>query len=533
MPILKPTRGIQLNRTHPLAHGLVGCWLFNENTGGKVFDLSGNGNTGSLVASTQFVPGKFGSCLDFDGNGDYVSLGIGVTVTSTSHTILGWFKSPDLSVTRVIHSQTNSNTASSKMISLELSETGNVVYYRRLSVSPWSFSITSPNSYDDDNWHFVVATTSLGTNNNFTLYVDGIQVASTTNVYSLMSYVDNRRIGNARMQSGDAYYFNGLIDEVMIFNRALTNIEVNQLYREPFCMFERRINPALFYVTAGGIIVEPSAIEITGSLQAPSLNYDYLHLVSLIEGDFAIQNPSILISYTHSPSVLELSLGLQSPLLAYDMRVSPSLQTLTITIQSPNINYDYAVTAAAIAISIALNEPSINLEASFAATAQGLSLAIQSPNINYDMTVLAIAIEIALSQKSVNVNYDYLFAVAAAIELSAALQNPSISTSVNISTTAQGISIAVNGPSLSYDFTKIVTTLEVLAVLQSVNLDYDYAFDVSVLPALFDILTPVVLTTIISSWKEVTKPSGNWEEPSKPSGTWTEVSKQQANWTEV
>jgi len=528
MPILKPTRGIQLNRTHPLAHGLVGCWLFNENTGGKVFDLSGNGNTGSLVASTQFVPGKFGSCLDFDGNGDYVNCATAQLNLRSSLTISAWINTASISSKQGIFTK-GALEASAPYTQYGFGILGSNLFG---AISDGTTRTTVGGSdLSNNTWYHGVMVFSSGSFLN--LYLNGtLYGTSDTTVTTLQSYGTGPWIGCSPATGGRSF-FNGSVDNVMIFNRALTNIEVNQLYREPFCMFERRINPALFYVTAGGIIVEPSAIEITGSLQAPSLNYDYLHLVSLIEGDFAIQNPSILISYTHSPSVLELSLGLQSPLLAYDMRVSPSLQTLTITIQSPNINYDYAVTAAAIAISIALNEPSINLEASFAATAQGLSLAIQSPNINYDMTVLAIAIEIALSQKSVNVNYDYLFAVAAAIELSAALQNPSISTSVNISTTAQGISIAVNGPSLSYDFTKIVTTLEVVAVLQSVNLDYDYAFDVSVLPALFDILTPVVLTTIISSWKELTKPSGNWEEPSKPSGTWTEVSKQQANWTEV
>ena len=48
-PWQKPYRGIQLNRQHPLARGLVGCWLVNEGTGDKVFDYSGNGNNGILT----------------------------------------------------------------------------------------------------------------------------------------------------------------------------------------------------------------------------------------------------------------------------------------------------------------------------------------------------------------------------------------------------------------------------------------------------------------------------------------------------
>jgi hypothetical protein len=52
MPILKPIRGLQLNKSHPLARGLVGCWLLNEGTGHKVFDLSGNSNTATTLANS-------------------------------------------------------------------------------------------------------------------------------------------------------------------------------------------------------------------------------------------------------------------------------------------------------------------------------------------------------------------------------------------------------------------------------------------------------------------------------------------------
>ena len=61
MPILKPIRGSHLNRSHPLAHGLVGCWLFNEATGKKLFDLSGNDNSGTFIDNPQWKlrPGMF------------------------------------------------------------------------------------------------------------------------------------------------------------------------------------------------------------------------------------------------------------------------------------------------------------------------------------------------------------------------------------------------------------------------------------------------------------------------------------------
>lgn len=45
----KPPYGVKLNRQHPLAQGLVGCWLMNEGGGNTVFDLA-SGNNGTAPA---------------------------------------------------------------------------------------------------------------------------------------------------------------------------------------------------------------------------------------------------------------------------------------------------------------------------------------------------------------------------------------------------------------------------------------------------------------------------------------------------
>ena len=74
---VKPYRGTPLNKNHPLARGLAGCWVMNEGTGFKVFDLSGNGNTGTMTGMTNsdWVPGTDGYALDFDGTDDYIAVG--------------------------------------------------------------------------------------------------------------------------------------------------------------------------------------------------------------------------------------------------------------------------------------------------------------------------------------------------------------------------------------------------------------------------------------------------------------------------
>ena len=50
---------------------LVGLWAFDEGTGNKVKDLSGNGNDGT-ISGAKWVDGKFAKALEFNGDGDQV-----------------------------------------------------------------------------------------------------------------------------------------------------------------------------------------------------------------------------------------------------------------------------------------------------------------------------------------------------------------------------------------------------------------------------------------------------------------------------
>jgi len=46
---------------------LVGAWLFDENGGDTAKDASGNGNDGTLLKNPEWIDGKFGNALEFDG----------------------------------------------------------------------------------------------------------------------------------------------------------------------------------------------------------------------------------------------------------------------------------------------------------------------------------------------------------------------------------------------------------------------------------------------------------------------------------
>ena len=54
---------------------LIAHWRFDEGSGTIAADTSGNSNDGTLMGNPQWVTGKIGGALEFDGDGDYVDCG--------------------------------------------------------------------------------------------------------------------------------------------------------------------------------------------------------------------------------------------------------------------------------------------------------------------------------------------------------------------------------------------------------------------------------------------------------------------------
>ncbi len=251
MPQLKPTRGIRLNKSHPLARGLVGCWLFNEGSGNKVFDLSENNQTGTLQADAHFESGKYGSVIDFDGTGDSISVVTNKDIGTGPYTVISRVKTGTSAqiTTRLVLGKRNTANKYPIQFGVINYETGKTQFGNQrldgtLSKTTLSGTDTITNT---DYW---VAGTWDGTYLKF--YVDGI-LKNTVDASALgdSSNTDNYSIG-AREKSGSELYWDGKINYVYLYNRALSASDIALLYREPFCMFDRVWSPGLI----GGQIVE-------------------------------------------------------------------------------------------------------------------------------------------------------------------------------------------------------------------------------------------------------------------------------------
>jgi len=257
MPVIKPVRAVQLNRSHLLARGLVGYWLFNEATGSKVFDLSKNANTGTLQGDVLWQIADVGSCLQFDGAGDYVDCGNSQTLdANTDLTICARIKTTASSNTPVIVAKGSGSTTNYE---LDIATSGKVRFFGYDSGGIYK-GITGGQTVvvTDGLWHQVAGTFD-GTD--WTLYVDGRVDTSETEPHTLAATSQSLRIG-ARQNS---QYFNGSISHVAIWRRALSAVEIALLYREPFCMFVVTIEPGLLY-PAGQIVWLAVATTATTSI---------------------------------------------------------------------------------------------------------------------------------------------------------------------------------------------------------------------------------------------------------------------------
>ena len=244
-PYEKPMYGVFLNPYHPLARGLVGCWLFNEGGGNIVYDLSGHINHGTLGGGTasycpDWITGKFGSALSFDGSNDYVSissLNLGIR-----NTLAIWVK------------YTSSDT--SHTLPLGSGELTRYYFYRypsamyfKLNGSPSNYSYVAPL----DKWLFLVW---VRNNMDADLYVDGKFHSTVTNTD--WDGIDTLITEFGRAHGDSSLSFQGTLSCIMFWNLLLNAEEIWQLYTDPFCMFYHPLEAELLYAAAPSAVSSPT-----------------------------------------------------------------------------------------------------------------------------------------------------------------------------------------------------------------------------------------------------------------------------------
>jgi hypothetical protein len=246
--LTKPPLGAKINWSHPLSKGIVGCWLFNEGMGDKVYDSSGNGNTGTLTGfshpstvTSGWNPGKFGKTIVFDGSNDRIQCADNDILTlSSSFSLCCWVCPLVLPTNNTLQSiitkyDTNPDIGG---YDLRLYNSGGIQKIGLTTANNTTSGggdISYTMSIGKD--YLLIGTFDYVKSN---IYVNGVFINSINNVIIPNNNIKLLNIGNFgkfTMNNELGRYFNGIMNNVIIYNRALSPSEVLQLYTEPFCMF--------------------------------------------------------------------------------------------------------------------------------------------------------------------------------------------------------------------------------------------------------------------------------------------------------
>lgn len=219
-----------------IINGLVGHWKFDEISTNTTwaYDSSGTGNLGALTNSptrTASASCKVGACLSFDGTDDSIDVGntIDANINGTnSKTIMAWIKPTSIAVgDHIVTKWTTSATGAGWQFNFGVG-TKLEFWARNSAATDWNY-IANTASFTTGSWQHAAVTIDAGV---IKLYQNGVEIAGTytgsaldaTNALSV-------QIGTRRGSAAE--FFDGSIDDVRIYNRALSATEITQLYNSP------------------------------------------------------------------------------------------------------------------------------------------------------------------------------------------------------------------------------------------------------------------------------------------------------------
>lgn len=206
--------------------GLVGYWPMSEGSGSSTIDASGNGNTGtwngSSINGSHYTGGKVGTYAGtFDGSTNSVSLGSisgtnSLMLAGSNFTITAWIDPPSIPLitARIIDKSTTGYAVNGYGVDL-----GMDLY---MNGATFGFGGSPPTGQ----WTFITITFFSASSTS--LYENGSLVKTDAVTSTIPSATANMSIG--AWNTDNARDFLGSIDDVRIYNRALSPAEIMALY---------------------------------------------------------------------------------------------------------------------------------------------------------------------------------------------------------------------------------------------------------------------------------------------------------------
>ncbi len=210
----------------PLTDGLVGYWKMDESGNSDRFDSSGNGNTlsESVGDDIDAVTGTFGKGADFENStaeqesvsiSDALHKGLDITGALT---VCAWVNPETVAYSSIIGKFSSPNLS----YDLHLQANGSIIFYVSSDGTTYAQSNSNSSQITTNSWSHVCG---VYTGRTIQTFVQGSPNGAST-AYDLGIFS-----GSADVVVGGAWgdYFDGIIDEVRVYNRALSDGEIRQL----------------------------------------------------------------------------------------------------------------------------------------------------------------------------------------------------------------------------------------------------------------------------------------------------------------
>lgn len=204
------------------SEGLVAAWLLDEGSGDVVKDSSGNGHDGE-IRGAKWVAGQFGKALEFDGKSAVV-IPHDNKLTLEFFTVTGWIKCENQGAWQTIMTKTGEDeTAQPRNYGTFVVPNDGGIHF---SLQGGNTKINSVEKVTDGKWHFVVMTRD--DEGMLRGYIDGAKVVEGA---SAAPGVNEEDVSIGACGGGTRYWLFGSVDEVAIFDRALSGDEINNLMK--------------------------------------------------------------------------------------------------------------------------------------------------------------------------------------------------------------------------------------------------------------------------------------------------------------
>ncbi|MBL4896818.1 MAG: LamG domain-containing protein [Erythrobacter sp.] len=194
--------------------------------GNNAKDLSGNGNDGKINGGAKVSRGA----LEFDGKDDYVgSSALKVRTTDKSFTAIGWFKTSEAENGPLWMWGDNANPSASGAAEAPVGWRSSTKKFSAGFYIGGHKYADADKDYADGNWHFVA---QVGDKDTGYLYIDGKQISSAVAGYIYASnpyFLIGARTKNSGSEIDNVEYFKGFIDEIVVFDAALSKKEIQDV----------------------------------------------------------------------------------------------------------------------------------------------------------------------------------------------------------------------------------------------------------------------------------------------------------------